>query len=99
MEPARPSQIPHRRQDTCRQRLSQNTGMKRNPPKTKNKIRRLVFLFDVDNTLLDNDRVIEDLRTHLRKEVGRTKCERYWKIFEKLRSEVGFADYLGALQR
>jgi FMN phosphatase YigB (HAD superfamily) len=73
--------------------------MKRKPPKTKSKIRRPVFLFDVDNTLLDNDRVVEDLRSYLRGEVGLTKCERYWKIFEKLRSEVGYADYLGALQR
>jgi len=63
------------------------------------KAKRLVFLFDVDNTLLNNDRVIEDLRNHLRSEVGRTKCERYWTIFEQLRDEVGFADYLGALQR
>jgi FMN phosphatase YigB (HAD superfamily) len=73
--------------------------MKRKPPKTKSKIRRPVFLFDVDNTLLDNDRVVDDLRSYLRSEVGLTKCERYWNIFEKLRSEVGFADYLGALQR
>jgi FMN phosphatase YigB (HAD superfamily) len=61
--------------------------------------KKIIFLFDVDNTLLDNDRVIEDLRTHLRREVGPIKCGRYWNIFERLRSEVGFADYLGALQR
>ena len=73
--------------------------MKRNPAKTKRKTRRSVFLFDVDNTLLDNDRVVDDLRSYLRTEVGLTKCERYWRIFEDLRSEVGFADYLGALQR
>jgi len=72
--------------------------MKRKPPKTKRNSRRVIFLFDVDNTLLDNDRVIEDLRAHLRDKVGLPKCERYWKIFERLRSEVGFADYLGALQ-
>jgi len=58
-----------------------------------------VFLFDVDNTLLDNDRVTADLRDHLEREVGHERQERYWSIFEELRSEVGYADYLGALQR
>jgi phosphoglycolate phosphatase-like HAD superfamily hydrolase len=59
----------------------------------------LVFLFDVDNTLLNNDRVTNDLRNFLQKEVGFERAETYWKIFEDLRSEVGYADYLGALQR
>ncbi len=60
---------------------------------------RVVFLLDVDNTLLDNDRVAADLRRHLEREVGRA-CERqYWAIFERLRAELGYADYLGALQR
>jgi FMN phosphatase YigB (HAD superfamily) len=58
-----------------------------------------VFLFDVDNTLLDNDRVAADLREHLGKAVGRRRQERYWALFEQIRSEVGYADYLGALQR
>jgi len=58
-----------------------------------------VFLFDVDNTLLDNDRVTKDLRAFLEKEVGLARCERYWQIFEELRAELGYADYLGALQR
>lgn len=58
-----------------------------------------VFLFDVDNTLLDNDRVTADLRDHLEHEVGHERQERYWSIFEELRAEVGYADYLGALQR
>jgi hypothetical protein len=71
----------------------------RNPRKKSRKSKRVVFLFDVDNTLLDNDRVIEDLRAYLRKEVGEQKCNRYWNIFERLRTECGFADYLGALQR
>lgn len=62
------------------------------------KKQRLVFLFDVDNTLLDNDRVIQDLQEHLRREVGARKCARYWHIFEHRRAEVGYADYLGALQ-
>jgi FMN phosphatase YigB (HAD superfamily) len=60
---------------------------------------KIVFLFDVDNTLLDNDRVSKDLRTFLAKEVGEKRGEKYWEIFEKLRSELGYADYLGALQR
>src|SRR5438045_1709612 len=60
--------------------------------------RKLVFLFDVDNTLLDNDRVAQDLRRHLEAEVGHERQEHYWQIFEELRAEVGYADYLGALQ-
>ena len=59
----------------------------------------MVFLFDVDNTLLDNDRVVEDVRTFLRHEVGPQRCARYWNIFEKRRRYLGYADYLGALQR
>jgi FMN phosphatase YigB (HAD superfamily) len=65
----------------------------------KTKTQRVVFLLDVDNTLLDNDRVAADLRRHLKQEVG-PACERqYWTIFEQLRAELGYADYLGALQR
>ena len=57
------------------------------------------YLLDVDNTLLDNDAVIEDLRLHLVRTFG-SECEqRYWQIFEALRAELGYADYLGALQR
>ena len=59
----------------------------------------VVFLLDVDNTLLDNDRVIADLRAHLEFEFGAAPAARYWAIFEGLRSELGYADYLGALQR
>lgn len=59
---------------------------------------RIVFLFDVDNTLLDNDRIAADLKEHLEREVGHERQERYWSIFEELRAEVGYADYLGALQ-
>src|SRR3979490_3069388 len=58
-----------------------------------------VFLFDVDNTLIDNDRVAADLKRHLKEKVGETSAQRYWDIFEKLRAELGYADYLGALQR
>jgi hypothetical protein len=60
---------------------------------------RVAFLFDVDNTLLDNDQVTEDLRRHLEKEVGAEHAKRYWDLFEELRAELGYADYLGALQR
>ena len=60
---------------------------------------KVVFLFDVDNTLLDNDRVTADLRRHLEKEVGNDGSRSYWNIFEQLRNELGYADYLGALQR
>lgn len=59
----------------------------------------IVFLFDVDNTLLDNDRVTADLSGYLEQEVGYERRERYWEIFERLRAELGYADYLGALQR
>jgi FMN phosphatase YigB (HAD superfamily) len=59
----------------------------------------VVFLVDVDNTLLDNDRVTADLLRHLEREVGHGRQHRYWEIFEQLRSELGYADYLGALQR
>lgn len=58
-----------------------------------------VSLFDVDNTLLDNDRVTLDLRRFMEREVGAKRNNRYWEIFEELRGELGYADYLGALQR
>ena len=61
--------------------------------------KRTVVLFDVDNTLIDNDRVAEDLKRHLQKTVGDSCEQRYWEIFENLRTELGYADYLGALQR
>ncbi len=60
---------------------------------------RTVFFFDVDNTLLDNDRISLDLKRHLQKKVGEGCGRRYWEIFEELRTELGYADYLGALQR
>jgi FMN phosphatase YigB (HAD superfamily) len=58
-----------------------------------------VFFFDVDNTLLDNDHVSKDLKRHLINRVGESSAGRYWEIFEQLRTELGYADYLGALQR
>ena len=58
----------------------------------------VTFLFDVDDTLLDNDRVAEDLKRYLANKVGEGSAQRYWEIFEQLRDELGYADYLGALQ-
>ena len=66
---------------------------------TNDRTRDTVFLFDVDNTLIDNDRVSADLKRHLEATVGEPSAQRYWDIFEKLRAELGYADYLGALQR
>jgi FMN phosphatase YigB (HAD superfamily) len=59
----------------------------------------VVFLLDVDNTLLDSDRVSADLMRHLERTVGHERQQHYWEIFNELRAEVGYADYLGALQR
>ncbi len=59
----------------------------------------VVFFFDVDNTLLDNDHVSKDLKEHLIKRVGEFSAGRYWEIFEQLRTRLGYADYLGALQQ
>src|SRR5579859_3705881 len=59
----------------------------------------VVFLVDCDNTLLDNDRVQADLRAHLEREFGASNRDRYWEILETLREELGYTDYLGALQR
>jgi FMN phosphatase YigB (HAD superfamily) len=58
-----------------------------------------VFLLDVDNTLLDNDAVEADFHRHLAAQIGQERAERYWTIFEELRAALGYADYLGALQR
>ena len=58
-----------------------------------------VFLVDVDNTLLDNDRIQADLKQHLEREFGAACRDRYWSILEQLFSELGYRDYLGALQR
>jgi FMN phosphatase YigB (HAD superfamily) len=59
----------------------------------------IVFLVDVDNTLLDNDRIQEDLKRHLEREFGAASRDRYWAILEALFVELGYRDYLGALQR
>ena len=59
----------------------------------------VVFLFDVDNTLLDNDRFQDDLRGYVLRASGERACARYWTHFEELRESLGYADYLGALER
>ena len=59
----------------------------------------IAFLFDVDNTLLDNDRVQVDLKDHLEQAYGSAARDRYWEILEGLRNELGYVDYLGALER
>lgn len=59
----------------------------------------VVFLLDVDNTLLDNDRITADLKRHLTQAFGAERQERYWTILEERRTELGYTDYLGALQR
>jgi FMN phosphatase YigB (HAD superfamily) len=59
----------------------------------------IVFLFDVDNTLLDNDRVQEDLSDHLAQNYGVEARDRYWEILRGLADELGYNDYLGALER
>ena len=62
-------------------------------------LEQTVFLVDVDNTLLDNDGVQEDIRDHLEREYGAACRDRYWTILENLMDELGYRDYLGALQR
>ena len=64
-----------------------------------NGVAPVVFLLDVDNTLLDNDRLQEDIGSHLEREFGAASRARYWAGFEELRGQLGYADYLGALQR
>ncbi|HLX04993.1 MAG TPA: hypothetical protein VKR28_05630 [Candidatus Binatus sp.] len=59
----------------------------------------VVFLFDVDNTLIDNDHIVADMKSNLERDIGNDQQQRYWDYFEELRTELGYADYLGALQR
>jgi haloacid dehalogenase-like hydrolase len=59
----------------------------------------IVFLFDIDNTLVDNDYVQADLKQHLATTYGPEARDRYWDILEQLRTELGYVDYLGALER
>jgi FMN phosphatase YigB (HAD superfamily) len=59
----------------------------------------VVFLFDVDNTLIDNDHIVANMKHNLERDIGSEQQTRYWEYFEELRTELGYADYLGALQR
>lgn len=63
------------------------------------RVQPIVFLVDVDNTLLDNDGVQQDLKDHIERAYGRDARDRYWRILEDLFAELGYRDYLGALQR
>lgn len=64
-----------------------------------NRLDEIIFLFDVDNTLLDNDRIEADISDHVEQHFGTTGRDRFWAIFEALRGEYDFADYLGTVQR
>ena len=59
----------------------------------------IVFLVDVDNTLIDNDGIQQDLKDHIERAFGRAARERYWRILEDLFTQLGYRDYIGALQR
>jgi phosphoglycolate phosphatase-like HAD superfamily hydrolase len=60
--------------------------------------RRTAFLVDVDDTLLDNDRFREDLEQHLEREYGAAARDAYWTIQERRFVDLGYRDYLGAVQ-
>jgi len=59
----------------------------------------IVFLVDVDNTLIDNDGIQQDLKDHLEQTYGAVARDRYWLILEELMVELGYRDYIGALQK
>jgi FMN phosphatase YigB (HAD superfamily) len=84
--------------------MGQSLSVDPDPPRGKSSgktdaMHRIVFLVDVDNTLLDNDRIQADIKTHLAQEYGAACRDRYWAILEDLFAELGYRDYLGALQR
>jgi FMN phosphatase YigB (HAD superfamily) len=84
--------------------MGQSLSVDPDPPRGKSPARtgashRIVFLVDVDNTLLDNDAIQADIKSHLAREFGDACRDRYWIILEDLFSELGYRDYLGALQR
>ena len=80
---------------TCR-RSGTGNGAGNGKPRV---VAKTVVLFDVDNTLLDNDQIAVDLTQHLDEEIGSRGERQYWAIFEELRTQLGYVDYLGALQR
>jgi len=59
----------------------------------------IVFLVDVDDTLLENDRIQDDLKRHIEREFGARCRDQFWAIQEELFNQLGYRDYLGALQR
>ena len=79
--------------------MSAKKATKTKASRTRVATKELVFLFDVDNTLLDNDRFQSDLFRHIEREFGREARARYLEIFEELRNKLGYADYLGALEQ
>ena len=81
--------------ETCGLTHPRASGPRRHPHPMKHPV---AFLLDADNTLLDNDRILADLMGHIEQTVGHQGKRRYWAIFEELREELGYADYLGALQ-
>jgi len=58
----------------------------------------VVILVDIDNTLLDNDRIQEDFKRRIEREMGTAARDRYWTIVERLFTDLGYRDYIGALQ-
>ena len=58
----------------------------------------VTFLVDVDNTLLDNDGIRADFEAHLLSAYGEAAREAYWTIQERRFAELGFRDYLGAVE-
>src|SRR5579859_2037018 len=84
-------------------RISSRYGSWRNTTKDigsgVNSQERIVFLLDADNTLLDNDQIETDLKQYLTQKFSAASRDRYWAVLEELRVELGYVDYLGALQR
>jgi hypothetical protein len=59
----------------------------------------LVFLLDVDNTLLDNDRAKEDMAARVEDLVGAERAARWWELYEQVRQETDVVDYPRTLTR
>jgi FMN phosphatase YigB (HAD superfamily) len=80
-------------------RLAAGCKTQRGEPDEETAMNQVVFLVDVDNTLLDNDHIQADIKSHLERVYGAACRDRYWTILEDLFVELGYRDYLGALQR
>ena len=61
-------------------------------------VQSATFLVDVDDTLLDNDRIRDDIERYLDSEYGPDARAAYWTIQERRFVELGYRDYLGAVQ-